>query len=106
VYGLQPVLAGATLQVEGEPDRPPMPCDAGRLETFARIQQIAHDIDLQIDHGPSGGGSDASFTAALGVPTMDGLGAEGDGAHAVHEHVLLHSLPERAALTAAIIRAW
>ena len=106
VYGLQPVLAGATLQVEGEPDRPPMPCDAGRLETFARIQQIARDIDLQIDHGPSGGGSDASFTAALGVPTMDGLGAEGDGAHAVHEHVLLHSLPERAALTAAIIRAW
>ena len=106
VYGLQPVLAGATLQVEGEPDRPPMPCDAGRLETFARIQQIARDIDLDIDHGPSGGGSDASFTAALGVPTMDGLGAEGDGAHAVHEHVLLHSLPERAALTAAIIRAW
>ncbi len=106
VYGLQPVLAGATLTVEGEPDRPPMPCNAGRLETFARIQQIAQTIGLQVGHGPSGGGSDASFTAALGVPTMDGLGAEGDGAHAVHEHVLLHSLPERAALVAAIIRAW
>ncbi len=106
LYSLQPVLAGATLFVEGEPDRPPMPCDAGRLETFARIQAIAQQIDLQIGHGPSGGGSDASFTAALGVPTMDGLGAEGDGAHAVHEHILLHSLPERAALSAAIIRAW
>ncbi len=106
VYGLQPVLAGATLEMHGEPDRPPMPCDAERLETFARIQQIAHEIGLQVGHGPSGGGSDASFTAALGVPTMDGLGAEGDGAHAVHEHVLLHSLPERAALAAAIIRAW
>ncbi len=106
LYSLQPVLAGATLVVEGEPDRPPMPCDAGRLETFVRIQAIAQQIDLQIGHGPSGGGSDASFTAALGVPTMDGLGAEGDGAHAVHEHILLHSLPERAALSAAIIRAW
>lgn len=106
LYSLQPVLAGATLVVDGEPDRPPMPCDAGRLETFAQIQAIAQQIDLQIGHGPSGGGSDASFTAALGVPTMDGLGAEGDGAHAVHEHILLHSLPERAALSAAIIRAW
>jgi len=106
VYGLQPVLAGSRLEVEGEPDRPPMPCDAGRLETFARIQAIGKELGLDVQHGPSGGGSDASFTAAIGVPTMDGLGAEGDGAHAIDEHVLLHSLPERAALSAAIIRAW
>lgn len=106
VYGLQPVLAGARLEVEGEPDRPPMPCDAGRLETFARIQAIGKAMGLDVQHGPSGGGSDASFTAAIGVPTMDGLGAEGDGAHAVDEHVLLHSLPERAALSAGIIRVW
>ena len=103
---LQPVLKGATLEVQGEPDRPPMPCDAGRLQTFTRIQTLAQEIGLTIDHGPSGGGSDASFTADIGTPTMDGLGAMGDGAHAVHEHVLLSSLPERAALSAAILRGW
>ena len=103
---LQPVLKGATLEVRGEPDRPPMPCDEGRLQTFARIQTLAQAMGLNIDHGPSGGGSDASFTADIGTPTMDGLGACGDGAHAVHEHVILSSLPERAALSAAILRGW
>ena len=103
---LKPVLKGATLEVKGEPDRPPMPCDEGRLQTFARIQALAQEIGLTIDHGPSGGGSDASFTADIGTPTMDGLGAIGDGAHAVHEHVLLSSLPERAALSAAVLQGW
>ena len=103
---LQPALKGATLEVQGEPDRPPMPCDAGRLQTFASIQQIAQSIGLDIQHGPSGGGSDASFTADIGTPTMDGLGAVGDGAHAVHENVVLSSLPERAALSAAILKDW
>jgi glutamate carboxypeptidase len=106
IYGLQPVLRGATLEVQGEPDRPPMPCDAGRLETVARIQHIGKSLGLDVAHGPSGGGSDASFTADIGTPTMDGLGAVGDGAHAVHENVLLSSLPERAALCAAILRDW
>ncbi len=73
---------------------------------LTRIQQIAQAIGLDIAHGPSGGGSDASFTADIGTPTMDGLGAVGDGAHAVHENVLLSSLPERAALSAAILRDW
>ena len=103
---LEPALQGATLEVHGEPDRPPMPCDEGRLQTFARIKTIADEIGLAIDHGPSGGGSDASFTADIGTPTMDGLGAMGDGAHAVHEHVILRSLPERAALSAAILQQW
>ena len=83
-----------------------MPCDEGRLQTFSRIKTIADEIGLAIDHGPSGGGSDASFTADIGTPTMDGLGAMGDGAHAVHEHVILKSLPERAALSAAILQRW
>jgi glutamate carboxypeptidase len=51
----------------------------------------------------TGGASEASFAAALGIPTLDGLGADGEGAHAVHEHVLLSSLPDRAALAAALI---
>ena len=52
----------------------------------------------------TGGGSDGNFTAALGVPTLDGLGVEGDGGHALHEHVIIRSLPERAALLAGLLR--
>jgi glutamate carboxypeptidase len=104
VYNLTPVLPGASLEIEGEFNRPPMECDAQRLAVFRRVQEIGRTIGLEIDHGPSGGGSDASFTAGIGVPTLDGFGAVGDGAHAVHEHVLLTSLPERAALCATILR--
>jgi glutamate carboxypeptidase len=106
VRGLAPVLPGASLESEGEFDRPPMPCDAGRLATFERLRDIARAVGLDLAHGPSGGGSDASFTAALGVPTMDGFGAVGDGAHAVDERVVLSSLSERAALCAAVLRLW
>jgi glutamate carboxypeptidase len=106
VRALEPALPGAALEIEGEFDRPPMPCDAGRLAVFERLRAIAGGIGLDLAHGPSGGGSDASFTAALGVPTMDGFGAVGDGAHAVDERVVLTSLPERAALCAAVLRQW
>lgn len=106
VRGLAPFLPGARLEIEGEFDRPPMPCDAGRLATFERVRLIGRSIGLEVTHGPSGGGSDASFTAALGVPTLDGFGAVGDGAHSDDEHVLLSSLPERAALCAAVLAGW
>ena len=106
LLGLTPVLAGSSLEVTGELNRPPMECDAGRLATFERVRSIGQGIGLELTHGPSGGGSDASFTAGLGVPTLDGFGAVGDGAHALHEHVILSSLPERAALCAAILREY
>ena len=104
IYGLKPVLRGARLKVEGEFNRPPMECDAQRLATFERVREIGRTVGLELSHGPSGGGSDASFTAGMGVPTLDGFGAVGDGAHAVHEHVILSSLPTRAALCAAVVR--
>ena len=104
VYGLKPVLPGATLEIEGQLNRPPMECDAQRLASFERVHQIGRTVGLELEHGPSGGGSDASFTAGIGVPTLDGFGAVGDGAHAVHEHVILSSLPMRAALCAAVVR--
>ena len=104
IYGLKPVLPGATLEIEGDLNRPPMECDAQRLACFERVREIGRTVGLELRHGPSGGGSDASFTAGIGVPTMDGFGAVGDGAHAVHEHVILSSLPERSALCAALIR--
>jgi glutamate carboxypeptidase len=73
----------------------------GRL--FERARAIAAAMGVQLDEGSAGGGSDGNFTAALGVPTLDGLGAEGEGAHAAHEHVLVDSFPRRAALLAGLL---
>ncbi|MCS7061619.1 MAG: M20 family metallopeptidase [Anaerolineae bacterium] len=106
LFNLAPALPGSTLEVSGELNRPPMEYNTQRLAVFERVREIGRRIGLDLTHGPSGGGSDASFTAALGVPTLDGFGAVGDGAHALHEHVLLSSLPERAALCAAVLAAW
>ncbi|MCS7088615.1 MAG: M20 family metallopeptidase [Thermoflexales bacterium] len=104
IHALQPVLPGARLEISGGFDRPPMECNAERIAIFERLKQIASPI-LTLDHGPSGAGSDAAFTAPI-APTMDGLGAVGDGLHAADEHVVLSSLPERAAMNALILREW
>lgn len=105
IYGLKPYLPGAVLEVDGDFNRPPMECDEQRLQVFKRVHDIGVTVGLDIQHGPSGGGSDASYTAAIGVPTLDGFGAVGDGAHAVHEHIDLASLVERAALCAAVLHS-
>jgi glutamate carboxypeptidase len=100
------VLEGTTLQVIAALERPPMPRDARMAATFERIRQIGSQIGLDLKEGSSGGGSDASFVARLGVPVMDGLGAVGDGAHAVDEFIFVSSLSERAALLRNIILEW
>ena len=78
-----------------------------RTEQVARLydqaREVARELGQTLGEGSTGGGSDGNFTAALGVPTLDGLGALGDGAHALHEHVDLDSLPDRAALVAGLI---
>ncbi|MEL6309561.1 MAG: M20/M25/M40 family metallo-hydrolase, partial [Chloroflexota bacterium] len=61
---------------------------------------------ITIREDGAGGGSDGNFTAAMGIPTLDGMGAEGGGLHALHEHILVNSLPKKAALMAAILRDW
>jgi glutamate carboxypeptidase len=66
-------------------------------------REVARELGIDLAEGSTGGGSDGNFTAALGVPTLDGLGAIGDGAHALHEHVETASLPWRAALVAGLI---
>ena len=72
---------------------------------FARAAGLAEDLGLPALNGVTvGGGSDGNFTAALGVPTLDGLGPDGAGAHALHEHVLIDSVPFRAALLAELLR--
>jgi glutamate carboxypeptidase len=76
---------------------------AAMAELFTRAQAIAAAMGVDIEEGGTGGGADGHFTAAIGVPTLDGLGAEGEGAHAAHEHVLTDSLPRRAALVAGLL---
>ena len=106
IEGLQPVLPGARLIVEGGLSRPPMEESPLTLEPFRRAQEIGASLGLALTAGGTGGASDANFTAALGVPTLDGLGAVGYGAHSLDEHVLIPSLPERTALMAALLSRW
>jgi glutamate carboxypeptidase len=100
---LTPELPGTSLEVRGGIDRPPLE----RTDTVLRLYQAARQVAAELGHGlaegSTGGGSDGNFTAALGVPTLDGLGAIGDGAHAVHEHVSIADLPWRAALIAGLL---
>ncbi len=102
---LQPFDPRCSLAIAGGLNRPPMPRSARNLALFQCAQACARDLDLDLDDSLAGGGSDGNFTAALGIPTLDGLGAVGEGAHAAHESVLIDHLPARAALLAKLIAA-
>jgi glutamate carboxypeptidase len=103
IRGLAPVLPGAALHVEGGLNRPPMERSAAMGSLFGVAREIAAGMGVDLAEGTTGGGSDGNFTAAIGTPTLDGLGAEGEGAHAAHEHVDTESFPRRAALVAALL---
>jgi glutamate carboxypeptidase len=103
---LKPVTPDTSIEVSGGLNRPPMPCDALMKATFARAQQIAASIGMELRASGSGGGSDGNFVAPLGIPLLDGLGACGEGLHSDREYILTNSLPERARLAAELIRAW
>lgn len=100
---LKPHLDGAHLAVSGGIDRPPMVKGPKSESLFKRARVIAGDLGLDLQEGETGGGSDGSYTAALGVPTLDGLGVDGDGAHAVHEHIELEALAPQVALLARLV---
>lgn len=99
---LRPILPGARLQVRGGFSRPPLE-RASSAALFRKAQALASRMGLKLQESFSGGGSDGNFTAALGVPTLDGLGGVGEGAHSPRECVLLGKLPERAALLASLL---
>jgi glutamate carboxypeptidase len=100
---LAPVLPEAQLALRGGPNRPPMPASASSaLVVLAAVAAEAIGLG-SVGHVHVGGGSDGNFTAGVGTPTLDGLGAVGGGAHADHEHVLVDAMPERAALLAELI---
>jgi glutamate carboxypeptidase len=91
------------LTITGGINRPPMERKAGTIALFKKARIIAAELGFTLQEAATGGGSDGNFTAALGVPTLDGMGAVGDGAHAAHESVVIEHLIPRTALLAAMI---
>ena len=103
IRALRPHHPDARLTIEGGFNRPPMERTPAVAALFGRARVIGRTLGLELGEGATGGGSDGNFTAALGAPTLDGLGVEGAGAHARHEQILLTSFPERAALLAGLL---
>jgi glutamate carboxypeptidase len=95
--------SGCTITLEGGINRPPLERTRGTIKLFRRAQQLAADLDWSLTEAATGGASDGNFTSALGIPTLDGMGAVGEGAHATHESVLIAHLAPRTALLAAMI---
>jgi glutamate carboxypeptidase len=91
------------IEISGGFDRPPLERTAGVVRLYEWAKEVAREMGRDLAEGSTGGGSDGNLTAALGVPTLDGLGAVGDGAHALHEHVEIDALADRAALVAGLI---
>ena len=100
--GLRPVLPGAKLTVRGGFNRAPLEREQSR-ELFRRATVLAKRMGLTIGEATAGGGSDGNLTAALGIPTLDGLGAVGDGAHSPAEYIVARAMPRRAALLASLL---
>lgn len=103
IYSLQPVTPGVQLCIEGDFRRPPMERTPVAQALFKQAQAIGATLDLQLTEDRTGGGSDGNFTAALGIPTLDGLGTPGSGAHADHEQFQIPQLFARAALLTALL---
>jgi glutamate carboxypeptidase len=103
MHSLRPFNRKCKLDVTGGINRPPMERTAGVAALYEQAKTVARELGLKLGEAAVGGGSDGNFTAGLGIPTLDGLGGVGDGAHATHEHILISELPRRAALLAGLI---
>lgn len=104
IRGLASSLPGASVSVSGGIDRPTMVRSPQIVALYSRARDIAAGLGFRLDETSSGGASDGNFTAALGIPTLDGLGPVGDGAHTTSEYVVLDSFPPRTALVAELLR--
>jgi glutamate carboxypeptidase len=102
---LKPLDRRCRLEISGGMERPPMPRSPAVAHLYGLAKGVARSLGLDLKEAGVGGGSDGNFTAALGIPTLDGLGGVGEGAHAKHESVLVAELPRRAALLAGLIEA-
>ncbi|MFZ3263041.1 MAG: M20 family metallopeptidase [Terriglobales bacterium] len=102
---LRPLNRKCRLETSGGINRPPMERTAGVAALYTKAVGIASELGWKLGEAAVGGGSDGNFTAGLGIPTLDGLGGVGDGAHAVHEYILISELPRRAALMTGLIES-
>lgn len=102
-HSLRAVDRQCTLEVAGGLNRPPMERTPGTVALFRRAATIAAGLGFQLQEAATGGGSDGNFTSALGIPTLDGMGAVGEGAHADKESILLDAIVPRTALLTAMI---
>jgi glutamate carboxypeptidase len=100
---LKPFDTRCKIEVSGGMNRGPFERTAGVARLYKQARALAKEIGFELDEVAVGGGSDGNFTAGIGIPTLDGLGAVGDGAHAQHEHVIVKEIPRRAALLAKLI---
>jgi glutamate carboxypeptidase len=100
---LKPFDKHCQLEITGGINRLPMERTSGVAALYKKAQSIAREVGWKLDEASVGGGSDGNFTAALGIPTLDGMGGVGDGAHATHEHIVISELPRRAFLLAEMI---
>jgi glutamate carboxypeptidase len=102
---LRPFDRRCTIEISGGLNRPPMERSAGVVRLFRLAQRLAGELDVKLAESLTGGGSDGNFTAALGVPTLDGLGGVGEGAHAPNESILADRIADRTALVAKLLAA-
>jgi glutamate carboxypeptidase len=100
---LAPIDKRCTIQLEGGLNRPPMERSAGVRKLFATAAPLAANLGIELQESSTGGGSDGNFTAAIGIPTLDGLGGVGEGAHASHESILVNRIADRTALLAMLV---
>jgi glutamate carboxypeptidase len=102
---LKPFDKRCSIEVTGGLNRPPMERSRGTAALFALARRLAGELAVELEESATGGGSDGNFTAALGIPTLDGLGAVGEGAHAAHESILIERIADRVALLAKLTAA-
>jgi glutamate carboxypeptidase len=100
---LRPVNPACKLEITGGLNRPPMERTPGTVQLFHLAQELAGKLGMELGESSTGGGSDGTFTSALGIPTLDGLGAGGEGAHASNDSIVLDELPRRTTILAGLI---
>jgi glutamate carboxypeptidase len=104
IRGLAPATAGARIEVSGGINRPPMPRSEGNIALYEHARDLAAELGFDLKDDVVGGGSDGNFIAAIGAPVLDGLGVDGAGAHAEHEHIVIEDIPRRAALLTRLMQ--
>jgi glutamate carboxypeptidase len=97
-HSLRAVDQRCSVEVAGGVNRPPMERTPGTVKLFKEARRLAREIGVELEESSTGGGSDGNFTSALGIPTLDGLGGVGEGAHANHENILVVRIADRVTL--------